>query len=116
MFHRSAGASDDAAPERFEQRPSRNGAGGGHEMARIRATLVAIAVVGGLASIGVAAPSVVAPAAGAAGPHRAMVVDHHLREPANVLVATLSERDLARLARARAPSGSTTNRRRASRA
>ena len=43
-------------------------------MARIRAALVAMAVLAGTASGGVLAQTVTAPGAGAAGPHRAMVV------------------------------------------
>jgi hypothetical protein len=43
-------------------------------MARIRATLVAIAVVAGVAFGGLVAGTVAAPAAGGATPHRAMVV------------------------------------------
>jgi len=43
-------------------------------MARIRATLVAIAVLAGIANGGVLAQAAIAPGAGAAGPHRAMVV------------------------------------------
>lgn len=43
-------------------------------MARIRAALAAIAVVAAVASGGVVASGTVAPAAGAAGPHRAMVI------------------------------------------
>ena len=43
-------------------------------MARIRSALVAVAVLVGIASGGVLAQTVTAPGAGAAGPHRAMVV------------------------------------------
>src|SRR6476659_9251027 len=60
-------------PRRCEQRPSRNGAGGGSQMERIRAALVAIAVLVGVAAAGVVAPDTVL-SAGAAGSNRAMVV------------------------------------------
>src|SRR6476659_189017 len=58
-------------PRRCEQRPSRNGAGGGPQMERIRATLVAIAVLVGVSSAGAVAPLTVVPA-GAAGSNRAL--------------------------------------------
>ena len=77
-------------PRAVEQRPSRNGAGGGHEIRHgIRATLVAFAIVAWLASS--ASPAVARERSRCRRPHRADGGGRHRRRTYRQVVITFAD-------------------------